>query len=322
MSIWIANGNNIRLAGDLPRRAYRARLDAQLAQPWLRRLRDFKHPDLIKWVQQRRGDIIAGMLTIARAWVVAGKPEPKDLVTIGSYESFCEVLGGILGFVEVEGFLKNLQQMYTDMDVEIPQWGGFLEAWREIFGDLGVTVAQVVKKLNENEGFATTLPDSLADRDVKNYSQKLGNALARRKDVRFPNGLTIQAGIVKHHATAWEVVKSKTSLPSFSFGGEPGELGPIPRAFGHETDNGENNNGYINGVQPASPASPPDTKIGEAAKNNAPEAAPPDPWAGMPDYPHESCPACGGSEFWPDFKGSRFCCSRCHPQPPKIDMEV
>jgi len=301
MSTWIANGNNIRLAGDLPRRAYRARLDAQLAQPWLRQPSAFKHPDLIKWVRQKRGDIIAAMLTVARSWVVAGKPAPQALVTIGSYESFCEVLGGILSFMEVKGFLGNLQQMYSEMDVETPQWGGFLEAWQEVFGDSGVTVAEVTKKLNENEGFAAALPGSLADKDEKGYNRKLGGALARRKDVRFPNGLMIQAGEIKHHATAWKIVKAKSELPFFSFGGELGELGHTPRECEDEKENDKDK--YIDKewVYRNSPDSPLDTKKGELAKGNRPTTP---------------CPTCGGTDWWQRVTGE-LVCQKCHPDPNK-----
>jgi putative DNA primase/helicase len=47
-----------------------------------------------------------------------------------------------------------------------------------------------------------------------------------------------------------------------------------------------------------------------------------DSWDGMPDYPHEPCYACGGTDFWPDFKNKRFVCQRCHPKPQEIDMEA
>jgi hypothetical protein len=40
---WIVTGNNIRLGGDMPRRCYQIRMDAQRAQPWERA--GFKHPD-------------------------------------------------------------------------------------------------------------------------------------------------------------------------------------------------------------------------------------------------------------------------------------
>jgi hypothetical protein len=271
MSTWIANGNNIRLAGDLPRRAYRARLDAQLAQPWLRQPSEFKHPDLIRWVRQKRGDIIAAMLTVARSWVVAGKPKPNDLVSIGSYESFCEVLGGILDYIKVKGFLGNLQQMYSEMDVETPQWGNFLEAWQEVFGDSGVTVAEVVEKLKENEGFAAALPDSLADKDADGYNRKLGTALARRTGVRFPNGLMIQKGAVKQRAIAWKITRADSQLTSFSFKSESSESFTTLRASrkndpDKKPDNGEKDKddyGNKEWVEPDSPNSLPDTKSSE-----------------------------------------------------------
>jgi len=299
LGTWIANGNNIRLLGDLPRRAYRVRLDAQLAQPWLRRSSEFKHPDLIKWVKEKRGDIIAAMLTVARSWVVVGKPAPQDLVTIGSYESFCEVLGGILSFMEVKDFLKNLQQMYTEMDVETSQWENFLEAWQEVFGDSGVTVAEVTKYLNKNDGFAAALPDSLADKDAKGYSRKLGNALARRTDVRFPSGLTIQKGVLKQRAIAWEVTRAGSKLTGFSFRSELSELASTPRGCKNEKDNDNNNKSKW--VHRNSPNSLLDTKSSELAKNN-------------PDYPHEPCPTCGSIDYWltPD---EGWLCERCHPEP-------
>lgn len=268
MSTWIANGNNIRLAGDLPRRAYRARLDAQLAQPWLRQPSEFKHPDLIKWVRQKRGDIIAAMLTVARSWVVAGKTKPNDLVSIGSYESFCEVLGGILDYIKVKGFLGNLQQMYSEMDVETPQWGSFLEAWQEVFGDSGVTVAEIAKKLKENEVFAAALPDSLADKDADGYNRKLGTALARRTDVRFPNGLMIRKGAVKQRAIVWEIARADSQLTFFSFKSESSESFYNPSRVQKNNSSGNGRKGlddYGNkeGVEPDSLDSLPDTKSSE-----------------------------------------------------------
>jgi hypothetical protein len=44
LATWLATGNNIRLGGDLQRRCYQIRLDAQSGTPWMGR--KFKHPDL------------------------------------------------------------------------------------------------------------------------------------------------------------------------------------------------------------------------------------------------------------------------------------
>jgi hypothetical protein len=61
---WIVTGNAIRLGGDLPRRCYQVNLDAKLSQPWTRT--GFRHPDLIGWVSENRGRLIAAALTLAR----------------------------------------------------------------------------------------------------------------------------------------------------------------------------------------------------------------------------------------------------------------
>lgn len=41
---WVATGNNLAVGGDLIRRVYRCRLDAEMSQPWRRS--GFKHPEL------------------------------------------------------------------------------------------------------------------------------------------------------------------------------------------------------------------------------------------------------------------------------------
>lgn len=35
----------------------------------------------------------------------------------------------------------------------------------------------------------------------------------------------------------------------------------------------------------------------------------------MPDYPHEPCFACKGTDFWADYKSKVWVCEKCHPQP-------
>jgi hypothetical protein len=77
-AIWIANGNNIHLGGDMPRRSYRIRLATKVSEPWKRE--DFTYPDLLKTVQTRRGEIIAALLTLVKGWFTAGQPAPKRLI--------------------------------------------------------------------------------------------------------------------------------------------------------------------------------------------------------------------------------------------------
>jgi len=209
---WLATGNNIRLRGDLPRRCIWIRMDARMARPWLRDRSRFKHPQLPEWVTENRGAILGAILTIARAWVAAGMPEAENVPPLGGYESYCRVIGGLLGHIRLTGFLGNLDTMYNETDTDTPQWEGFLEMWQEAIGDSPATVAEVITCLNTNTDFKNSVPDSLAGRDGRDYSRRLGNALSRKNGVRFTNGLMIsKAEKKKHSAIAWQVVKYQGS---------------------------------------------------------------------------------------------------------------
>lgn len=143
---WIATGNNIKLGGDMPRRCYWIRLDTQLARPWQRPTEGFRHPNLLGWVSENRGELLAALITIARAWFVAGKPV-AEVPPLGSFEAWARTVGGILAFAGVQGFLQNLDALYEQNDEESSEWEAFLVAWSEVFGGDTVTVADLCDTL-------------------------------------------------------------------------------------------------------------------------------------------------------------------------------
>src|SRR5262249_61644492 len=101
----------------LARRGYWVRLNARLQQPWKRTA--FRHPDLFEWAVERRGDILAALLTLARAYFAAGRPRPKLAVpTIGGFSSWARMVGGTLAHAGIQGFLTNLDALYEQVDEE------------------------------------------------------------------------------------------------------------------------------------------------------------------------------------------------------------
>lgn len=205
---YIATGNNIKLAGDLPRRCYLSRMDAKEARPWMRDTSKFKHPKLLKWVSKERGRLISAALTLARSWIVAGKPQAGGLPTLGGFEDWVDIIGNILGHAEISGFLQNLEIVYSRSDTEATQWEDFLEEWRKVFGSEAVRGSNIIGKLNENGELMATLPDLLAESfDKKGIVNRLGKALARRESMRFANGFMIIRGSrIEHHAVTWRVI--------------------------------------------------------------------------------------------------------------------
>jgi len=239
---WLATGNNIRLGGDMARRCYPVRMDAQRAQPWERT--GFKHPQIERWVMSERGRILAAIYTLTRAWIHAGKPAPHGIAALGSFERWRDFVGGILEVAGIPGFLGNLEKMYAETDVDTPQWTLFLETLYSINGDATFTSADIetVLESENNHTLSGTgcsrcltdvLPDRIADAwsNRKSFTRILGNALAKQKDRQFPNGLKITKGGGRAGAIYWRIqrVGESSNLPPTVVNGESGEstVGPL-----------------------------------------------------------------------------------------------
>jgi len=209
---WIATGVNLNVRGDIARRAYQIRMIAAAAQPWRSEGETdrFRHPDLIGWVGEQRGALVAAVLTLARAWFAAGRPR-ADVPRLGKYEAWCETIGGILAIADVEGFLGNLDQLYEQVDAEAPEWATFLRAWHTHYRATPITPTELTRTLRQaesvpifEEGPTTAallreaLPSDLADTFANpriSFERALGRALAKRADRRYADdGLRLRRG--------------------------------------------------------------------------------------------------------------------------------
>lgn len=103
-------GNNPTFSRELSERIGRVRLDARCADPGARN--GFRHPELLAWVSDNRGDLIWAALVLIQNWIEKGCPEPvtpttwrggPDAASIpeaihwGGYEAYVKVIGGIIG---------------------------------------------------------------------------------------------------------------------------------------------------------------------------------------------------------------------------------
>lgn len=190
---WAAAGNNIRIGGDLARRCYAIRLDAKTARPWQRR--DFRHLDLPAWATERRAELLAALLTLARAWYSEGCPA-ADVPPIGGFEQWARIVGGILAHARLEGFLANLDSFYEQADDESAEWEGFLAALLDRYRDKPFTVAELAEHLRSDQRLLDALPDDLADAFQKppsSFKARLGKALGKRAETRYgDDGLHVE----------------------------------------------------------------------------------------------------------------------------------
>ncbi len=214
--IWIATGNNPEFSGEMSRRLVRIRLDARIDQPWRRG--GFRHPNLMLWVQANRARLVGACLTLCRAWIAAGKP--RSLKTIGSFEDWAAVMGGMLEAIGVTGFLSNIDEMLEASDGEGAVWRVFVGQWWNRFGTAEVGTTDLYEL-----ALVCEPPLPLGTGGDRSQRTRLGKALGRMRDRVFGVGgleVSIQAIGVSHQARRWKLALQTQ-------GGERGER------FGHSS---------------------------------------------------------------------------------------
>jgi hypothetical protein len=246
-AVWVATGNNLRVGGDLARRCYRIRIDAGMARPYLRDESTFRH-SLPLWAIQHRGELLAAILTLVRAWVAEGRP-PAKTPTIGGFTAWAKAVGAILVHAGVAGFLDNVIESYEDLDEDAAAWEAFLAEWSRTFGNKPVTVAAVEAEMRaKTSGLRKVVPRELDLALDGQLAKALGYALRKRADQVIGDFKITQAGKHPHMKVArWRVMRvmaGNVSAPTTAEGNREG---------------GKD--------QPPSPASP------ASSRNGAPDSA-------------------------------------------------
>lgn len=143
--VWIATANNPEMSKEIARRSISIRLDATSERPWQRT--GFRHPDLLTWARKHRGELVWSILVLVRHWLASGRRPGKQ--SLGSYESWAKIIGGILDAAKIEGFLGNLKNFYELSDGETNGTTAFVAAWWEKFRDAPVTAQTLVSLAHE-----------------------------------------------------------------------------------------------------------------------------------------------------------------------------
>jgi hypothetical protein len=186
--VWMATGNNLVVSDEIARRAVRIRLDANIERPDQRLA--FKHDDLMQWVRANRSLLVTTALTLINAWVQEGMPR-YTAKRKGSYETWTEVLGGILNTVNVVGFLENEHEMYQAASTETARLVEFVEAWYERYGEEEVRPKELFQLASKPDGpvplgeigqWRGLLDDTLGAGNERSRHTKFGLLLDKNRD--------------------------------------------------------------------------------------------------------------------------------------------
>jgi len=174
---WLVTANNPRLSLEIARRCIRIRMDPQTDRPWQRV--GFRHSPLRDWIRENRPALVRAVLTLVQAWIAAGRPRAG--ITLGSFESWAGVIGGILANAGIRGFLGNAEELYEAADVEGNEWREFVAAWWEAHQDHWVAAKDLLELALERD----LLGSVIGDKSLRSQQIRLGLALAAARDRQF-----------------------------------------------------------------------------------------------------------------------------------------
>jgi hypothetical protein len=181
--VFALTANNPRLSMEIARRSVRVRIEPVEERPWERT--KFRHQQIQSWVVEHRAELIRAIVVLVQNWIAKGRPCGTQ--TLGSYESFASIVGGILDAAGLEGFLENRESLYDGADAESETWREFTATWFGVHGSESQTVRDL-RKLCDEQGL---LGELLGDGQERSRDTRLGLHLRAQRG-RIYGGLRIE----------------------------------------------------------------------------------------------------------------------------------
>jgi putative DNA primase/helicase len=137
-ALYFATGNNLRLTGDMPRRAIVGRLDAGVERP---EDREFSTEDPVDKLKREHPKYVAACLTILRAYIVAGAPEQSR--PLGGFEEWSRLVRDVLIWLGEPDPLGTMQRT-REQDPRREALAAVLDQWSGVLQHKRVSAKEVI----------------------------------------------------------------------------------------------------------------------------------------------------------------------------------
>lgn len=198
-------GNNLRLAGDLTRRAILCRLDARCERPELREFR--RNP--LALLKAERPKFVAAALTVLLAYDSAGRPDrPRPLA---SFEDWSDLVRGALMWLGRADPVLSMEEVRA-RDPRRSELGAVMAQWRATLSVERVSTRRLIEIATANAQGEYLQPDlrqallAVAGRAGEINPRTLGNWLAANKGRVLDGHAFEEAGQVGGYMT-WRLAE-------------------------------------------------------------------------------------------------------------------
>lgn len=206
---FVFTANGARVSTEIRRRTSWVRLDARMAEPWKRT--GFKR-ELPAWAFEHRAELIRACVILVQHWIDVGRP--AGTATLGGFEPWSRVIGGILQCAGIEGFLTNLDDARAyDADVGAAHWHNFIQAWHTDHRENPVVAGALIES-----AIASSIVKEVFDFDAarreRSIATKLGVAIT------YHLGQTFAININDRESAEFTIVRA--SVPRLKGRTDPG----------------------------------------------------------------------------------------------------
>ncbi len=197
-AVWLMTGNNPTLSSEISRRCIRVRIDPKMDQPWKRT--GFKHENPEGYALEHRAELITAILTLVQYWISQGAKRSRK--SLGSFEEWAAIIGGILEACGVIGFLDNLDAMYDEADMDGQSLRLFVAKWYEKFGETHHSMTELMQLADDN----CLLDEVMGEGAPRTRLTKLTNFIRENKD------RTIGTLVIQRIADSFKLTQTKPIL--------------------------------------------------------------------------------------------------------------
>lgn len=176
LSIWLMTANNATMSPDLVRRTVRMRLARLTDEPF--DPDQARHPDIVGWTLENHASLTSAAVVLVGTWLQAGRPRCSR--SLGSYEAWARVVGGVLEHAGIEGFLQGRESFEAAADPLTAEWRQLVKAWQQKHGASHVTAKEVLQLADAHDLLAEVTLH--AGTNEKARATMFGKALRARVD--------------------------------------------------------------------------------------------------------------------------------------------
>lgn len=197
--IWLITSNKARLSSDLARRSLRIELKSKGGS--------YRIKNLDKFVEHNKQRIRESIMTVIQYWISHGAMVPSNLPLLESFESWSEIMAGILASIGRTSFCDDVQTVVSSHDPVDEHMAMMQPSWSATYGE-DLIQAKEIYGLMDGAGVLLDLP---YNRSVSSFAKWLRRIAEQKKT----GGYTLRS--VRNRATGvWEYQLFQNKKPELS----------------------------------------------------------------------------------------------------------